>query len=130
MNEKIRVVLVEPGMPAQVTEIDKSLESYQSIVGGYIEQVCPFDDPVAIICNEEGKILGLPLNRALADNEHHIYDILHGTFFVCGLGDEDYCSLTDELTDKYFEKFYYVPMFIANKDGKIMSFGERIDIEP
>lgn len=105
MNEQIKVVLVEPGKFARIEQIEKGLESYQKIVGGWIEQVCPFDDPVAIVCNEEGKIDGLPLNRALVDEDDQIYDILAGTFFICGLGEEDYCSLTDELADKYLKLF-------------------------
>lgn len=104
-TEKIKVVLVRPGEVAKITEIDKGLVSYQEIVEGYIEQLCPFDDPVAIVCNEEGKIDGLELNRALINEQDDIWDIIAGTFFVCGLGEEDYCSLTDELAKKYLEKF-------------------------
>lgn len=61
----IYVVLCEPGKKACITTIHNTLESLQQIVGGYIEAVYPFDNPVVIICNEEGKIIGLELNRAL-----------------------------------------------------------------
>ena len=50
------VVACYPGKTAQVIEIDGSLESMQQFVGGYLQAVYPFDDPVAIICNEEGKL--------------------------------------------------------------------------
>ena len=62
---KIKVLLVEPGKTAKPFEIDDSLESMQEIVGGYIEEYMPFDDEVAIICNEEGKLNNEPLNRAI-----------------------------------------------------------------
>ena len=51
----IQVVLCEPGKEARIATISNTLPSLQQIVGGYIEAVYPFDDPVAIICNEEGK---------------------------------------------------------------------------
>lgn len=68
----------------------------QQIVGGYIEAVYPFVDPVAIICNEEDKINGLELNRALRDENGKVYDILAGTFLLVGLDEEDIASLTPE----------------------------------
>ena len=55
----IQVILCEPGKWARITTINHTLVDLQQIVGGCIEVVYPFDDPVAIICNEEGKINGL-----------------------------------------------------------------------
>ena len=81
-----------------VQEIDGSLESMQRIVGGDIEAVYPFDDPVALVCHGEGKLLGLPMNRALTDESGVPYDIVCGTFFVVGIGDEDFTSLTEQQT--------------------------------
>ena len=120
MNEKIRVILVEPGKTAKLEDIDTGLKSYQKVVDGYIQQVCPYDDPVAIICNEEGKIMGLPLNRALTDDEGKIYDIISGTFFICGLGEEDYISLSDELAEKYLKLFQKPEEFYRGLDGSII----------
>ena len=76
------ILVVEPMKPPTVQEIDSSLESMQKIVGGDIEAVYPFDDPVAIVCNEEGKMLGLPMNRAMTDESGVPYDIVCGTFFA------------------------------------------------
>lgn len=45
---------------------------YQHEVGGHIQAVYPHDDPVAIICDEEGKRKGSPLNRALRDEDGHV----------------------------------------------------------
>lgn len=63
--EKLKVVILEPGKIAKEAEIDDTLEAMQLVVGGRIEQLMPFEDEVAIVCNEEGKLIGLPLNRAI-----------------------------------------------------------------
>ena len=97
--------MVEPMKPPTVQEIDGSLESMQKLVGGYIQAVYPFDDPVAIVCNEEGKLLGLPMNRALTDDHGVPYDIVCGTFFIAGVGHEDFISLTEQQIEKYQKKY-------------------------
>ena len=73
----MRILVVEPGKQPEEREIDGSLESMQQIVGGLIQAIYPFDDTVALICNDEGKLLGLPWNRVVG------YDIIAGTFFLC-----------------------------------------------
>ena len=110
-EEFITVVLCEPGKEARVTTIANSLESLQQTVGGYIEAVYPFEDPVAIICNEEGKLNRMELNRALRDDSCQIYDILVGPFFVVGLRDDDFASLTKDLQEKYRRMFEHPEMF-------------------
>ena len=62
---KLSVLLVEPNQYPTMIEIDDSLEAMQAVVGGDIEEYMPFEDEVAIICNEEGKVQGLPPNRAI-----------------------------------------------------------------
>lgn len=104
-EQKLRVLVVEPGQPPAVQEIDGSLESMQRLVGGYIQAVYPFDDPVALICNEEGKLLGLPMNRTLRDERGVPYDIVCGTFFLAGIAEDDFASLTDRQIEKYTD--YY-----------------------
>lgn len=64
-KDTIRVVLLEPGKEAKVTRIEHTLEDMQAIVGGDIEAFYPFEEEVCIVCNEEGKINGFPLNRAV-----------------------------------------------------------------
>ena len=107
----ITVVLCEPGKEACVTTIPNDLESLQQTVGGYIEAIYPFDDPVAIICNEEGKLNNMELNRALRDESGQIYDILAGPFLVAGLGDDDFTSLSESLQQKYYQMFRHHEMF-------------------
>lgn len=62
---KISVLLVEPNKYPKMIEIDDTLEAMQAVVGGDIEEYMPFEDEIAIICNEEGKLIGLPPNRAI-----------------------------------------------------------------
>lgn len=112
----IKIVLCEPGKKARIKTIPNCLESLQKTVGGYIEAIYPFDDPVAIVCNEEGKLNGMEANRALCDSSGQIYDIIVGPFFITGLGDEDFASLSKELQDKYYSMFEYPEMFFW--DGK------------
>ena len=73
-----------------------------------------FDDPVALICNEEAKLEGLPLNRALRDEDGNIYDIIAGTFFLCGApaDSEDFTSLTDEQLAHYTNRFRFIEFYI------------------
>lgn len=104
----MRILLVEPGKAPVSKEIDGSLKSMQGVVGGTIQALYPFEEPVALVCNDEGKQLRLPLNRALRDAEGHIYDIVAGTFFLCGApeGSDRFESLprqTEEIYQKYFQ---------------------------
>ena len=93
------VLIVEPGKTPRTAEIGGSLESMQAVVGGYIQAVYPFDDEIALICNEEGKILSLPFNRSLYSPETGVvYDIVVGTFFMCAASTEEsnFGSLSEE----------------------------------
>ena len=110
----MRVVVVEPKKKPVVQDIDTGLESMQKIVGGLIEAVYPFDEPVALIANEEGKLLNLPLNRALRDDEGTVYDIISGTFFLCAAPpDSDrFAGLTDQQIKMYMERFDMPEMFL------------------
>lgn len=95
----MKILLVEPGKVPRPTEIAPTLQSMQKVVGGSIEAVYPFDEPVALICNEEGKLLGLPLNRSLRHPDTGaIYDIIAGTFFLCIAPEdsENFAGLTEE----------------------------------
>ncbi len=118
MSDTIKVLLIKPMKPPEVAEIPSGLKGSQATVGGYIEAIYPFEDPVALICNEEGKINGLPLNRALRDEDGHIYDIVAGDFFICDVSGEDFGSLSDEQIKKYSEKFKYPEVF-AKINGEI-----------
>lgn len=103
------ILIIEPGQAPYEQSISGGLAAMQTVVGGPIEAVYPYNDPVALICHEEGKLIGLPLNRSLED-----YDIIAGTFFVCGLGEDDFTSLPPELMAKYRAKFSYPELFMRS----------------
>ena len=105
MNDKISVLAVEPMKAPYIKEIEPGLESLQKEVGGLIQAVYPYDDMVAVICNEEGKMNGLPLNRAIYNDDKEMTDIIAGTFLVVGLGEENFTSLSDGLQKKYADIF-------------------------
>ena len=121
----MEVLLVKPGQLAEMTVIEAGLSSMQEIVGGDIQAAYFFDEPVAVVCNEEGKMNGSELNRAVKDDNGNIIDIIAGTFFVCGLGDEDFTSLQPEYKDK-FEKMFKNPEAFLKMGKGIMA----IPVEP
>ena len=116
---KIRVLVVEPRQAPYMKEISSGLASLQKEVGGYIEAVYPFEEPCALICNEEGKLNGLPLNRALRDEDGQIYDIIAGKFLVVGLGEENFESLSEE-DARRFSKLYESPELFAQINGQLV----------
>ena len=84
----------------------------QAMVGGDIEVTYPFEDEVAIILNESGKINGLPLNRAIYTEDGDMQDIYAGDFLVVGLTEDDFGSLTSEQMQKFEEQFHQPQMFV------------------
>ena len=110
----MQVVVVEPKKKPVVQDISSDLESMQKTVGGSIEAVYPFDEPVALICNEGGKLLNLPLNRALRDDEGNVYDIISGTFFLCAAPPDSnhFAGLTEQQVKTYMERFAMPEMFL------------------
>lgn len=107
----LRVLVVEPERTPYVKEIPHTLEALQQEVGGLIEVIYPYADLVGMVCNEEGKLLGLPLNRALFDKGGEMFDIICGTFWVTGLGAEDLASLPPDLLEKYYRHFQAIEYF-------------------
>ena len=79
----MKVLVVEPMKKCYTKEIN-GLEEMQALVGGYIQAIYPFPDKAAVVCNEEGKNLGLPFNRPLFD-ENHLRHIFCGGFRCRGL---------------------------------------------
>ena len=121
-SDTMKVLVVEPEKEPYVKEISSGLSSLQKEVGGFIEAVYPFEDPVAIICNEEGKLEGLPLNRALRDEDGHVYDIIAGTFLIAGLSEDNFCSLDDTQIEKFSSMYKNPELF--------MRFGSRTLVIP
>ena len=101
LKDKIRALIVEPNKEPYEVILGNGLKSRQNVVGGLIEYCYLLDDDsVALICNDEGKILGLPFNREIG------YDIICGNFIIVGDdGSGEDLSLTDEQINKYKERF-------------------------
>ena len=112
----MNVLMVEPGKAPYETQIGSDLHSMQQAVGGDIQAVCPYEEPVALICNEEGVRDGLPLNRALRDSDGDIYDIVAGNFFIVGLGESDFTDLPHELAERFAEQFRQPELFLREGD--------------
>lgn len=84
----MKAIIKKPFEKPKVIEIENELSALQEAVGGYI-QVVPVTDKVCVICNEEGKLLGLPHNIVLCG------DILVGTILIVGVAGEEFCDLPD-----------------------------------
>ena len=123
--EKMTVLVVEPMKEPYVKEIAPGLHSLQAEVGGDIAATYPFSDPVGLVCNDEGKLIGLELNRGLRDEHGEIYDIMAGTFLVVGLSEDSFTSLTPEQVQKYTEHFKQPEQFIS-LNGQIVA----LPVEP
>lgn len=109
-EKQIRVLIVKPLEPPQEAVIPNTLEAKQKIVEGLIEAIYPFEDTVALICNDEGKIIGLPLNRKVG------HDIIAGNFIVCGIDDRNasFSSLSDEQMKKYKAMFQPIELYMGS----------------
>ena len=111
----MKVLFIQPLKAPKTVEIDGSLESMQKLVGGYIETIYPFEDgEISLVCNEEGKLEGLPLNRALYDSEGEIYDIVAGSFFICSApsDSENFESIEDEKLPFLMKRFEAIEYYL------------------
>ena len=114
----MKILIVEPSKRPRRADIPHTLEEMQRVVGGDIQAIYPFEDRIAIVCDEEGKLKGYELNRLIPN-----VDVIAGTFFVCGIDTEDFTDLPDDMAEKY-EKFFYYPQFFAWTDQGIMAISE------
>ena len=110
----MKILVVEPMRVPYEKEIAPSLAEMQAVVGGTIQTIYPFEEPVALICNDEAKLLGLPLNRALYDGNGRIYDVVAGTFFLCEapLDSSSFASLNDTEVQRFKHRFRHPELFV------------------
>ncbi len=113
-------IVATEGVGIYLKEIDPGLHSLQAEVGGDIAATYPFSDPVGLVCNDEGKLIGLELNRGLRDEDGNLYDIMAGTFLVVGPSEDSFTSLTPEQVQKYTEHFKQPEQFIS-LNGQIIA---------
>ena len=118
----MKVLLIEPNKVPRSHNIADALETMQHIVDGPIQAIYPFDEPVALICNEEAKLTSLPPNRALRDETGTIYDIICGTFFLCSAppDSENFESLTKDQMERYTQRFQRPEVFLR-VNGEIVA---------
>ncbi len=123
----MNVLIVEPMKKPYMKDINSGLHSLQHEVGGYIEAIYPYEDLVGLVCNEEGKLEGLPLNRAVYGEDGEIFDIIAGTFLIVGLSEDNFAELPKELAEKY-TKFFETPEVFYSADGQI--YVQKVEPSP
>ena len=119
--ERITVLVVAPLDTPKLVTIDHTLENMQKLVGGDIAATYPWEDLVGLVHADDGIALGYPLNRMLTDEDGEVYDIVHGTFFLCGLGRDNFISIPDDLAKKYAERFKYPELFFRTLDDHVLA---------
>lgn len=87
--KKISVLVKRPGEPPRHVNMSNTLENFQRYVGGYIETVTIFSD-VVIICNEEGRLLGLPWNCEICGID------FCGDIIMCGVDGDEFADMPGE----------------------------------
>ena len=110
----MRILIVEPDRHPRIAEIPHTLKAMQQTVGGYIEITYPWSDPIALVCDEEGLLKQLPFNRLVAPGS-----AIFGTFFLCGIGEEELTDLPEELADKYMRMLYNPEVLVRTNTGYI-----------
>ena len=118
----MKVLMIEPNRAPRPCTIDDTLEAMQQIVRGPIQAVYPFEEPIALVCNEEAKLTNLLPNRALRDEDGNMYDIVCGTFFLCAAptDSENFESLNEEQIGRYTQLFRYPEIFLRF-NGRIVT---------
>lgn len=117
-TEDITVLSIKLFREPCVMTIPNKLRTMQEQVGGIIEAIYPFEDPVAHLLNDEGKLNSSMPNQGLYDSSGNLYDVIAGTFLIVGLSGDEFCSLSEELSAKYMEK-YKIPKRMALINGQI-----------
>ena len=121
---KIKCIKCEPNKNAKIVDIEDNLKSWQQVVGGYIEYVYPFQEqPVGVICNEEGKLEGLPFSRPILDDNDALVDIIAGTCYIVGLDDKGGNRSLTDMEIKLYEKLWRYPIKVYRwvlKDSSIL----------
>lgn len=118
--ERMTVLLVEPLEPPRRITINHILEEMQKLVGGMIACTYPWEDPVGLVHADDAMALGYPPNRMLKTDDGEIYDIVPGTFFLAGLTGDNFCSLPEDLAEKYAALFRYPEIYARTMDGHVL----------
>ena len=113
----MKILVIAPNDRPKRVEIPHTVEEMQREVGGHIQAVYPWEEREAMDGDEEGLINSKPLNRYIMPGM-----VIAGTFFICGLGEEDFTDLPDDLAEKYEQMFYH-PQAFARVNENIIAIG-------
>ena len=114
---EITVVALQPGKKAEIVTIPNNLAALQKFVGNgnadsLIEAFYPWQEAVCVVCNEEGKLNGMQLNRAVYNDDGAMVDIIAGPAFIADCSGEDFGSLSEEQQQRYLQMFHDPEIFI------------------
>lgn len=119
----MNVLVVEPGMALYEKEVN-GLKEMQATVGGLITVIYPYEEQVAIVSNDESILEGMPFNRSVEGG----YGGIFGTFFVCGLSEDDFCSLSPEQMERFKKKFHQAEILVGAKGNTPITL--KVDPRP
>ena len=112
-EDKMRVLMVEPGKRAYEKVIGTTLDDmYAALDCDCIQGVYPYDDAIAIVCDDEGKLKRSKPNRAIYNSDGKVEDIICGKFFVCDCSTQNFRSLSDDMMQKYKKQFLLPERFV------------------
>lgn len=120
--EQMTVLMVEPGYAPYEKIIPNTLRAKQELVGGLITAIYPYEEMVAIVANDEGILLNMEFNRSVEGG----YGGLFGPFFVCGLTEDDFCSLPPDQIKRFKKKFHKAEILLGVRGNDLIT----LKVEP
>ena len=120
--EQMTVLVVEPGYAPYEKTIPQELHAMQEIVGGLITAIYPYEEMVAIVANDEGILLNMDFNRSVEGG----YGGVFGPFFVCGLTEDDFCSLPPDQMERFKKKFHKAEILLGVRGNDLIT----LKVEP
>ena len=120
--EQMTVLVVEPGYAPYEKTIPNTLEAKQELVGGLITAIYPYEEMVAIVANDEGILLNMEFNRSVEGG----YGGVFGSFFVCGLTEDDFCSLPPDQIERFKKKFHKAEILLGVRGNDLIT----LKVEP
>lgn len=121
-RESMTVLVVEPGYAPYEKTIPNTLEAKQELVGGLITAIYPYEEMVAIVANDEGILLDMEFNRSVEGG----YGGVFGPFFVCGLTEDDFCSLPPDQIERFKQKFHKAELLLGVRGNDLVT----LKVEP
>lgn len=120
--EQMTILMVEPGYAPYEKTIPNTLEAKQELVGGLITAIYPYEEMVAIVANDEGILLNMEFNRSVEGG----YGGVFGSFFVCGLTEDDFCSLPPDQMERFKKKFHKAEILLGVRGNDLIT----LKVEP